>query len=232
MSQLKDFDIDSLTLVLNNELDFVVAALQQNEAQSNLRVEKVKLKLGQRQESAAPFINSLDGNRYPSEEPWEVELQYSLDHSKSVSSVYGSESEIQEKLLLENFKDVSIQKIKGIDDFWLKKWSKIGVKTIGDLAKIAPEKVVEFSKNQNNIAPIEHYSKCSLLQEIGIQNSLQGFENITLETLLLTSTESLKALFSHKISIPQLSNYQRQSRLLLIVFDMEFIKSLPVTMLG
>lgn len=232
MSKLEDFDIDGLTLVLNNELDFIVAALQQNEAQSNLRIDNVKLKLGQGKESAAPFENSLDANRYPTEEPWEVELQYTIGQSNRSQIASGQENRTEEKLLLENFKNVSLQKLKGIDKIWLKKWSSIGVKNINDLVKIDSEKVIDFSKKEQSIVPLEHHSKALLLLEIVIPNSLEAFKNVSLETFLLNDIQTLKQFFGNKISVAQLSNYQRQARILLLVFDIDFIKKQPITVLS
>lgn len=227
MSTIKDFDIDTLTLLLHEELNFVANAINQNQQESGFAIERMKLKMGQKHDVSDPFISVLDAARYPDEEDWEIELAYKAGDEQFISNL-SDNSTFDEALLIEKFAKEKLSKIKGVSKSWLKKWSKSNVQTIGDLAKMTAGEVKNFAERHHSINPILHYSTVLTLNQKIQPLRFKQFSGITLEDVLINDAQILKRIFLNKLTLPEILIIQNQVRILFLAFDVSFVKKLTL----
>lgn len=223
MSKLVNFDIDSLTLKLNDELNVIVSEINSSNISSGMIVDGVKVRMGQKPTDSAPFVNNLNSARYPDEEPWEIEVNYRIGSRTQTEQFLGSQI-----VLAKNVADKPVKYVKGINSFWERRWNEVGVATIGELMLCDEEKVLELCKKAKSIVPLDHHSRVLLLNQKVNTLAIDSLLSLKLTEVLFNKTDDLQQLFGFHLSGQQIAEIQHCAQILLIVFDASFFQSLTM----
>lgn len=237
MSQLKDFDINQLMLMLHGELRMAFEAAQSSELISKLRIDSVSMKMGQRnvsptgEEPANACL--LDSERYPDEEDWEVNLTYK--YGDPIPDLPGSLMWVSSRtsgLVLERLKDIPVKAVKGVDRAWETILKNAGISNIEQLANYPANKVRDLCREHRSLQPLEFQTQVLLLAREFNPLDYPEFYHITLMEFLLQSNEELKKRFLGKLSEPELSSLKAMAAIICTVIDRRTYKNLEIRILA
>lgn len=210
MSKLGDFDINELILQLHGELKFAFETTQSAEQQAGLRMEEVKARFGRKEilekqnsENEEEFVEVLNGNRYPNEEDWELEVSYK--HGIPIPDIPQSQNWIsssESKLIIDRLGKTPIINIKGVNYVWENRFQDAGISTIEDLASTSSDKIQYLSQKYNTLKPLEFQIKVLLLVREFKPLVHKKYNQILLNTFLGYSQSTIKQLFKNKLTGP------------------------------
>jgi hypothetical protein len=233
MSKLRDFDMNQLLLMLHGELRLAFNAAQSAEKETNLRVESVNIKMGQKSVSGSgeepENVSLLDAERYPDEEDWQVSLRYR--YGDPIPDIPGSLmwfSSATSGLVLDRLKSIPVKDIKGVDRVWETILHQANILTIEDLADIPNEKIRELCRAQNSLFPLEFQTKVLMLAREFNPLKFPEYYNISLTVFLLQSNQELKKLFGGKLSEPEISSLKAMASIVCLVIDKRAFNSLKL----
>ena len=222
MSKLEVFDINDLIIQLHDELKLAFHISQLDQLEGNLRLHSVKARLGRKlvaDEPDAPVPTSLlYGERYPNEEDWEIEVSYKSDRALHPQTT-DSGREVQEYILLDKLAGYPVSTLKGVSTHWERVLSKEGIQTVGELARIPYEEIMQLTDAYNAYSLLDFYAKVSLLKRQFVILSYPEFGETPFRDMVLKSETELKRAFDNKLSLIEISELKLISSLLLVVFD-------------
>lgn len=239
MSKLGNFDINELILQLHSEMKLAFEITQSAEQTHGLRIDSIKTRFGRKDNGplgAVPEeenLEILNGQRYPNEEDWEVEVNYrhglpvpEIPQSKNWVSSYDSQRIIQK------LGNVSIINIKGVNTVWGNRFEKSGISTINELAGASAQKIQQLCKEFNTLKPHEFQVKVLLLVRNFQPFRYTEFKDISLNSLLQYSQIELKTIFKHQLTGPEISELKSMASIIYLVFDSHFTSKLMLAVLA
>lgn len=220
MSKIEQFDIDQLLLNLHGELSQVMAGAAVGKDGTRFQIQRLNFRMGQQLEDEQE--NSLDAERYPSKENWQVELSY--EPGKDVLlGVEEKQSISCSDLMLERLSEHPLEVIKGLSTYWTKRWDEIGVKTIGSLYKFQPQKLWDIFETPDSQL-LAHYSQ---VQQLQIEFPPLLFSKLKEEPLEIFWKYDVYQLQKRlqPLSVQQVQMYRNLAWRVATILDLSFVQS-------
>lgn len=206
--------------------------------QAGMQMQKLKVKFGKQNvaelnddEEEDPLL--LNSERYPSDEDWELEVDYKYGDpvpNLPTSQIWSVGTNSQ--LILERLADTEIIKIKGVSNIWKSKLNNEGIKTVGDLAKTSNEKIISICRKYGSMKPLEFQTKVLLLVRDFKPLQFKLFLKLPLNYLLEKSTTELKRIFQNKLSGPEISELRALASVIYLCFDKDLSSKLKMSLIS
>lgn len=241
MSKLGDFDINELILQLHSELKFAFETAQSAEQQLGLRMENVKARFGRKEiteeegveSKEEDYVEVLNGERYPNEEDWEIEVNYK--HGLPIPDIPQSQnwvSSTESQLIIQRLGTTPIIYVKGVNLVWKDRFQKAGISTIEDIALASTKKIQSLCRQYNTLKPLEFQVKVLLLiRDFKPIRHIQ-YKQISLTTFLGYSQSTIKLVFKNKLTGPEISELKAMASIIYLVFDKRFTSKLKLDILS
>jgi|GEM_PF-3467571 len=233
MSTLNNFDVNELILQLHGELKFAFEVANSSGKQAGMQLDKLKVKFGKQnlmEEDNDTLI--LNADRYPSDENWELEVDYKYgdpipDLEVSPNWISGDTSQI----ILKRLADTEVEKIKGVSSFWKKKFVDTGIVTIKHLATASSDKILELCRLHHSSKPLEFQTKVLLMARNFKPLQFTQFGDLPILTLINKSTAQLKKLFLNKLSGPEIADLRAMVLVINLCLDKKLCEKLKLNLL-
>lgn len=232
MTKLSEFDIDELVLQLHEELKYAFHLAQVEQLGDRFRIDTLKAKMGRknlRVTDSNKEINLLNSDKYPDEEDWEIEVNYSRKQDPSGIETFSAG--FNDRSLLDNLKDLPLSSLKGINVYWQEIYSKGNINNFGDLATMPHEAVLTLCKNKNTFLPLEFQTKVLLLNQRITRFKHPDFSKTSFGDISLKSDSDLKLLFSSRLTAIEISQIRNVSNLLMMIIDKDVFLNLTLEIL-
>jgi len=237
MSTLNNFDVNELILQLHGELKFAFEVANSTGKQAEMQLNKLKIKFGKQNlidsgtDDDEPF--ALDSERYPSDEDWELEVDYKYgDPVPNLPLSQNWSTDKTSQIVLDRLADVEVENIKGVSVFWKQKLNKAGIYNIKQLALSSSDKVQKLCNNNRSLNPLEFQTKVLLMVRNFNPLRFSQFNNIPLLTLLNRSTSSLKKVFLEKLSGPEILDLRAMASVISLCLDKRLCEKLKLDLLS
>jgi hypothetical protein len=237
MSKLGDFDVNQLMLMLHGEMKQAFDATQDLEDAAKLRVDEVRLKIGQKEqgekEAGHEKISLLDPERYPDEESWEINLSYRYG-DPIPGHPGGGEwmTSVTAGLVLDRLKNIPVSNVKGIDRVWNSRFAEAGIKTLGDLASCPGEKIRQLGRTYRTLQPLEFQTLVLLLERQFTPLQYTEFHGLLLTDILWSGSEASGKLFKGKLSEPEIVSLKAMAAIICTVIDRKIYQNLRMEILA
>ncbi|PLX12507.1 MAG: hypothetical protein C0598_05845 [Marinilabiliales bacterium] len=237
MNTLSNFDVNELILQLHGELKFAFEVANSTGKQAGMQMQKLKVKFGKQNLAEVNDDDEesilLNSDRYPSDEDWELEVDYK--YGDPVPDVPSSENwsvGTNSQLVLERLANNDIIEIKGVSTYWKSKLFDEGIKSVGDLAKTSNEKIISICNKYGSMKPLEFQTKVLLLVRDFKPLKFKIFANIPLFYLLEKPMLELKRIFQNKLSGPEISELRAIASIVFLCFDKDLSSKFKMELLS
>jgi len=221
VSKIDQFDIDQLLLNLHGELSQVMAGAAVGKDGTRLQIQRLDFRMGQRLENEQE--NSLDAERYPSKEDWQVELTY--EPGKAVLLGADEKASINRSdLLIKRLSDQPLNVIKGLSTYWSEQWGEFGVSSLGALASFKMQNLLEKIPSTPS-QMVNHYS---LVQQLQFEFPPLLNEHLYQKSLALFWEGAIVQLKKElsPLSEQQIQTFQHLAWRMATILDLSFVQSL------
>ncbi len=236
MSTLSNFDVNELILQLHGELKFAFEVANSTGKQAGMQMDKLKVKFGKQNladltdEDESILLNS---ERYPSDEDWELEVDYKYgDKVPNLPSSQNWSVGTDSQMVLNRLKDTDIIKIKGVNTFWRSNLDREGIKTVGDLARTSADSIVSICKKYDSMKPLEFQTKVLLLVREFKPLQFKLFSRLPLFYLLEKPNTELKRVFQNKLSGPEISELRAMASIIYLCFDKDLASKFKMNLIS
>lgn len=236
MSTLNNFDVNELILQLHGELKFAFEVANSTGKQAGMQLNQLKVKFGKKNLSDMGDDDTrilLNSHRYPSDEDWELELDYKYgDPIRDLPISQNWTAGETSQLVLGRLADVGVENIKGVSHIWNERLNRAGLSNIKQLALVSDEVIQEMCRVYGSLKPLEFQTKVLLLVRNFNPLQYSQFHSYPLLILLNRSTNELKKLFLDKLSGPQISDLRAMASVINLCLDKKLCKKLKISLLS
>ena len=232
MTKLAEFDINELVVQLHDELKLAFHLAQVEQLGNKFQIDTLKAKLGRKDLKVSDSddeTNLLRSDKYPNEEDWEIEVNYSRRNDFRGFEIQNSK--LTDHLLLDKLQHLPLSSLKGISVYWQGIFKKISVLNFGDLSKMSEENIKTLCSNHNSFLPLEFQIKVLLLNHRIMLSDLPGISSLRFVDIILKSDQQLMSMFNNKLTKIEIAEIKNISQLLMILIDKEVFISLRLGIL-
>jgi len=229
MTKLTEFDIDELVFQIHEDLKLAFHLAQVDQLSGSFQIDSVRARLGRKDldKLASPGNrNLLNPERYPDEEDWEIELNYSKRNNTCIDKK--SFASPSDPLLFENLKGLPLSSLKGISEHWQRVFTDVNVLTLGDLADLPETQIHDMCKKLHTFLPQEFQTKVVLLkQPLLMVEKIEG-EHLLFKDIAMCSENELKTIFSNHFTNNEIRRIKNTIDLLMLVLDKDVFINLSL----
>lgn len=178
MATRAQIDFNDLTNLLAAEINAGIKYIEQDvRKQPGINIDSIKVSLGQagcEDEGEDPDQDEGENQSFINrhlyalaDKGWNYEMIVSTGEIPVNVKIIDQPDDVIKPVLpgsaIDLFKEDDLKAIKGVDDYWGKVFKKYNLNTIGDVFKADIEKVYDIVDKNNNLYPLNIYSKVSMI---------------------------------------------------------------------